>query len=181
MIKLKNILKEIKLVKGTSTPIKIGKKYVNPSTSVPGEKPNEVKTYNWEEGSKLLSTITKKNAERLFIEILGITPKWVKIENSPKAVHKSFYIYGEYNGEPILIARRETRSIVAGQTKVYSKYKVLQLSSILGKYNQQMYNDMGDIVRNDWREKTKWIKKNKQKYYENNTKETILNALKINV
>jgi len=164
-------LNEIKIIKPT-TPLIIGNKKINPSTSIPGEQPNQIQTHSWEDGKNLLSSTTKKNTERLFIEILGITPKWVKIEISPKTMdkinrrdpndnrtfppRKSFYIYGEYNEEPILIARRETSSHSAGQTKLYSKYKVFQLSKIL--YNKG----------------NKWEPKQRDKEY-------ILKALKINV
>ena len=179
MIKLKDILSEIKIIRPT-TQIKFNNRVVNKSTSIPGEESNEVRTYNWENGKKLLSTITRRNAERLFIEILGITPEWVKIEISPKALN-SYYIYGEYNGEPILIVRRQTESPSAGQTKLKSKYATFQLNHILGYYDhrEDMIKNIGMYASPE--EKQKWEKKNKQKYWQSNTKENILKALKINV
>lgn len=145
MYKLGEIYNEIKILK-PSTPIRLGKHYVNPSTSKPGDNPNIVRTYNWEEGKNFLSKQTLNNCENFFIKILGITPQLVKIESSPKTEdpkdfndtskgkytsRKSFYIYGEYNGEPIMLARRESPAHSAGQTKIYSKYKVVQLLKLL--------------------------------------------------
>jgi hypothetical protein len=191
-------INEIKIIK-PSTSIKIDDKIINPGTSKPTLPPNKIETYSWEDGKKLLSTITRRNAERLFNEILGITPQWIKIETSPLTIdrdfnsdddnaklppRRSFYIYGEYNGEPILIARRETENHSAGQTKLYSKYRTIQLSKALGYYDKQWYDDMKNsagVEYPDYKYTRKWSRNNKQKYWKNFPKEKILNILKINV
>ena len=55
----------------------------------------------------------------------------VEDNNGPNGGHlPSYYIYGSVNNEPIIFARRESANQAAGQTKVYSKYKVIQYLKI---------------------------------------------------
>lgn len=168
MIKLGHIYNEIKILKA-GTPIRLGKNYINPGTSKFVS--NNIKEYSWEDGKNLLSKRTLNNVDILFNKILGITPKWIKIESShttedPRynydthqydtslpnySPRKSFYIYGEYNGEPIMIARRESPAHSAGQTKVYSKYKAVQLYKLLFNHsfvrkNNNLYNRKQNVL-----------------------------------
>jgi hypothetical protein len=77
---------------------------------------------SWEEGSKLVSPTTKANSLKLFNDLLGIDPIKIYIGgvHREEKVVKSFYIYGEYNNVPLVIARKETLSPQAGQTYLVS-------------------------------------------------------------
>jgi hypothetical protein len=96
---------------------RIGNRRLNPSTE------GYITTYSWDEGKKFLSSRTKKNAEKIFINKLGIIPKQIKIE-IPDNAGNSYYIMADYNGEPIIMARREIPGGI-GQTKMISKYKTI--------------------------------------------------------
>jgi len=69
----------------------------------------------WNEGNQFLSAITKRNAENLFTR-LNIQPEEVYIGVVPTRCAYSYYIIGNYNGNPIAIARKEASSPMSGQT-----------------------------------------------------------------
>jgi len=108
--------------------------------------------YSWDYAQEKLSPTTKKNAE-YFFKKLNIIPTKIsiglvyrgelsneefnnlsdiekinKLEIEYKA--KSFYIEGNYKGTPIIIARKETRSPMAGQTYLVSPYAKLKFNNI---------------------------------------------------
>jgi hypothetical protein len=108
--------------------------------------------YPWVYAQEKLNPTTKKNAEYFFNK-LNITPTKIsiglvyrgslsdeefnnlsdiekinKLEIEYKA--KSFYIEGNYKGTPIIIARKETRSPMAGQTYLVSPYTKLKFNHI---------------------------------------------------
>lgn len=105
--------------------VQLGKHKINPSTR------GNMEEYTWDEfvknKSKLKVTITTINNAVNFFSLLGTKPTHVKVETNGNT-RNSFYIFGEVDGEPIVLARRESESSNAGQTKVYSKYAVGQLS-----------------------------------------------------
>ena len=76
----------------------------------------------WEEGSKLLSSTTRQNVISFFNNILNIEPSKIYIGIVPRdgKAAKSFYIAGEYNNIPIIVARKETAAPGAGQTHLIS-------------------------------------------------------------
>jgi len=107
--------------------------------------------YLWTYAQEKLTPTTRNNAESFFSK-LNITPTKISIglvyrgelsneefnnltdfekinrlETERKA--KSFYIEGNYQGTPIIIARKETRSPAAGQTNLFSPYAKLQFSN----------------------------------------------------
>jgi hypothetical protein len=108
--------------------------------------------YPWTYAQEKLNPTTKNNAESFFNK-LNITPTKISIglvyrgelsneefnnltdfekinrlETERKA--KSFYIEGNYQGTPIIIARKETRSPAAGQTNLFSPYTKLQFNKV---------------------------------------------------
>lgn len=121
--------------------ITIGKYKLNPSTQ------GQITTYTWNKAinRKILSPITQRNAENFFINILNIIPTHVEVEENNNT-RNSYYIYGHINNEPIIIARRESKSPSAGQTKVYSKYAVGKLNFITNGINMK-YISSGKIFK----------------------------------
>lgn len=108
----------------------------------------------WEEGSKLLSSTTKQNATSFFNNILNIEPYKIYIGIVPRKegkAAKSFYIVGEYNNIPLIIARKETASPGAGQTFLVSptyKDKFHNYSNFYGdesneEIKQKIINNFG--------------------------------------
>jgi hypothetical protein len=108
--------------------------------------------YLWTYAQEKLTPTTRNNAESFFSK-LNITPTKISIglvyrgelsneefnnltdfekinrlETERKA--KSFYIEGNYQGTPIIIARKETRSPAAGQTNLFSPYAKLQFNKV---------------------------------------------------
>jgi hypothetical protein len=69
----------------------------------------------WDEGNQFLSVVTKRNAENLFTR-LNIQPEEVYIGVVPTRCAYSYYIIGNYNDNPIAIARKESSSPMSGQT-----------------------------------------------------------------
>ena len=107
--------------------------------------------YPWNHAERKLSNATRENTINFF-NTLGIKPTKIyiglvyrgelsneefnnltdfekinRLETERKA--KSFYIEGNYQGTPIIIARKETRSPAAGQTNLFSPYAKLQFSN----------------------------------------------------
>jgi len=111
---------------------------------------------NYNEGEKYLSGATKKNVNKLFNQILGVQPQKLYIGIVPRKERdwdaeedddvkkykyekyaKSYYIYGEYNGVPIVISRKETAAAGAGQSYVVSALKKDKLTQTVGdNYNK---------------------------------------------
>jgi hypothetical protein len=104
--------------------------------------------YPWVYAQEKLSSTTKKNAEYFFNK-LNITPTKIfiglvyrgelpdeelntlsDVEKINRSHAKSFYIEGNYKGTPIIIARKETRSPMAGQTYLVSPYAKLKFNHI---------------------------------------------------
>ena len=82
-------------------------------------------------GLKQLTKITYDNIYKLEITT-QFHPVTVYI-GGRKWGRKSFYIEGNINGQPILFARKETASPMAGQTKIYSERAVKQFNKLIVK------------------------------------------------
>ena len=98
----------------------------------------------WNEGSNLLSSTTKQNALKLFNDILGIEPAKVYVGIVPREgkAAKSFYILGEYNNIPLILARKETSTPGAGQTFLISP----TFKSKYHEYSGYYYNNADNEV-----------------------------------
>jgi hypothetical protein len=98
----------------------------------------------WNEGSNLLSSTTKQNALKLFNDILGIEPAKVYVGIVPRKgkAAKSFYILGEYNNIPLILARKETSTPGAGQTFLISP----TFKSKYHEYSGYYYNNADNEV-----------------------------------
>ena len=108
--------------------------------------------YPWSNAEGKLSNATRENTINFF-DTLGIKPTKIhiglvyrgelpdeefnqlsnfekidKLKTEKKA--KSFYIEGNYNGTPIIIARKETRTSGAGQTYLISPYNKVIFSKV---------------------------------------------------
>lgn len=133
-------MKEIKIQPKTGSELRFNNRLVNKSTAAD----SKIQKYSWEEGQKLLPSVTLKNAKGIF-DKLNITPSGVYIEINNKVkgqyytgggfnsdshdyIRKSFYIKANYHGEDLLYSRRETENTSAGQTRLYSKYARVQCS-----------------------------------------------------
>lgn len=145
---------------------------------------------NWNEGEKFLGGATKKNVNRVFIEILGIQPSkvYIGIVPRPEAIWddaledhkeeleynkyvKSFYIYGEYEGTPIVISRKETATAGAGQTYLVSPTKKDKFTSFLNADKEYIIEhfklrNLKEQILSEYSEKTiqttieRWKKEN---------------------
>jgi hypothetical protein len=80
----------------------------------------------------ILSEKTRNNVNKLKNKI-NFQLSYVYVGYRKDTNRKSFYIEGYINNNKILIARKETNSPMAGQTKLYSEYAVKQFNKIINK------------------------------------------------
>lgn len=99
---------------------------------------------------KVLNPITGNNINKLY-SILGIKPLKLYIgyvirpqtRFYSSSIAKSFYIFGYYNDEPIVIARKETQAAGAGQTYLISKNAKLKLSHFIDSPKEEILASLG--------------------------------------
>lgn len=105
--------KKEKLPKGEEVPLnlKIGKYNI--------DKGQNGYIIPWNEGRKYIDVRTLRRFDEIY-DILNITPETIYISyDSP---FPSTYCLGNYEGEPIVCAQRQTEMPMSGQFYVYSKY-----------------------------------------------------------
>jgi len=175
MMTFKQILCEIGINKPAFN-LQLGKfKHINKSTK------GQAEVFSWDNAlqKKILSSITKRNAEQFF-GILGVKPERVIVEHSERA-RNSYYITAKVDGEPIMLSRRETQSPMAGQTLVYSRYAKIQLHNIMGHTDWEKYIDFLKTLPQNLSPNKRESERRKAKnmFYIHNSKNNILALLKI--
>lgn len=136
----KKVINEIKIQPNTGGFVSFNNKLLNKTTG----NESKITKISWNEAlqSKIFSGITLKYLNTIFIDILGIIPSKVYIENNPSFTRPGLYVKGDYHGNEIMYVKKTSKN--GGQDPIpilYSKYAKIFITQWI-KY--------GEISKNKW-------------------------------